>query len=62
MYQYEVLVEDGPAIKTYNSWNSELVLLSVVEELQDIVSDNDTGLAGQDILGTHIGDWETIQR
>lgn len=37
----------------YNSWDSELVLLSIVEELEDIVSNNNTGLAAEDVGGTH---------
>lgn len=38
---------------TYDGRNSEIVLLGVVEELQDIVTDNDTALAGENILDTH---------
>jgi hypothetical protein len=29
------------------------VLLGIVEQLQHVVTDNDTALAGQDILDTH---------
>jgi hypothetical protein len=38
---------------TYDSRDGEIVLLSVIEELQHIVTDNDTGLAGENILDTH---------
>ena len=38
---------------TYNSGDGELVLLSIIEELQDIISDDDTGLACENILDTH---------
>jgi len=38
---------------TYNGRNSELVLLGVVEELQHVVTDNDTGFARENIFGTH---------
>lgn len=38
---------------TYNGGNGELVLLGIVEELYHIVTDNDTGLAGENIFGTH---------
>lgn len=37
----------------YNSWDSKLVLLSVVEELEDIVSNNNTGLAAENVESTH---------
>ncbi len=43
----------GEHICTYDSRNSELVRLSVVEELQDIVADDDTALAGENVFGTH---------
>jgi hypothetical protein len=38
---------------SYDGWDSKLVLLSVVEELQDIVADDDTALAGENVFGTH---------
>jgi len=45
-----LLVRD---IETYNGRDSELVLLSIVEELQDIVTDDNTALAGENVFGTH---------
>ena len=38
---------------TYDSWDGELVLLSVLEESKDVVADDDAGLSGENILGTH---------
>ncbi len=38
---------------TYDSGDGELVLLSVVEKLQHIVTDYDTALAGENVLDTH---------
>jgi hypothetical protein len=37
----------------YNGGDSELVLASVLEETEDIVTDDDTGLAAEDFLDTH---------
>lgn len=39
---------------TYNGGDGKLVLLSVVEKLQDIIANDDTGLAGEDVLATHV--------
>lgn len=39
--------------ETYDGWNSKFVLLGVVEELQDIVTDDNTALAGEDVFSTH---------
>lgn len=40
----------------YNGGNSKSVLLSVVEEFEDIIAGDDTGLARENILaGRHIG-------
>jgi hypothetical protein len=48
-----VLLLDFGEIGTYDGRDSELVLLSIVEELQDIVTDDNTALAGENIFGTH---------
>lgn len=40
-------------VNTHDSWDGELMLLSIVEELEHIVADNDAGLAGENILGAH---------
>ena len=40
-------------IGTYDGRDSELVLLSIVEELQDIVTDDNTALAGENVFSTH---------
>jgi len=42
--------------RTYDGWDSELVLLGVLEESKHIVTNDDTGLAGENVLGTHICD------
>jgi len=39
---------------SYNGGNGELFLLSVLEEGKDIIPSNDTSLASQDVLATHI--------
>jgi hypothetical protein len=38
---------------THNGGDGELVLLSVVEQLQDIITHNDTALTGENVLDTH---------
>lgn len=38
------------------------MLLGVVEELEDIISNNHTGLAAEDIESTHDGDYLLILR
>lgn len=38
---------------TYDCWNGEDLLLGVVEEPQYIVTDDDAGLAGENVLDTH---------
>jgi hypothetical protein len=40
-------------VNTYDGRNGILVLLGVVEELEDIIANDDTGLAGEYVLGTH---------
>jgi hypothetical protein len=48
--------EKGEAIssaKTYNGGNGELVLAGILEQGQDVIADDDTGLAAQDIGSTH---------
>lgn len=39
--------------ETYNCGNGEDFLVGIVEELQHIVTDDDTGLAGENVLDTH---------
>lgn len=39
---------------TYNGGNGELLLLSVLEEAEDIVTDDDTGLAAELLNDTHV--------
>lgn len=39
--------------KTYNGGNGKVVLLSVLEETEDIVTDDDAGLAGENFSDTH---------
>lgn len=41
---------------TYDSRNSKLVLLSVLEETEDVITDDDAGLAGQLLENTHDDD------
>ena len=38
---------------THDGGDGELVLLGVVEQLQDIITNNDTALAGKNVLDTH---------
>lgn len=38
---------------TYDGWYSEFVFLAIVEELQDIISNDDSGLAAENVLDTH---------
>lgn len=38
---------------TYDGWNGIVVLLCVVEELQDIITSDDSGLAGENVLASH---------
>ncbi len=47
-------------LDTYNSWDGELVLLSIVEELEDIVANDDTSLAAQNVLDTHACDCSCV--
>jgi hypothetical protein len=42
--------------RTYNGWDSKLLLLSVLEELVNVVTDDDTGLSGQNVEDTHFCD------
>jgi hypothetical protein len=39
---------------SHNGWDGEFLLLGILEESEDIVAHNDTGLPGEDVLGTHI--------
>lgn len=47
-------IEGYDVLKTHNSGDGEFVLLGVVEEFEDIITDDNTGLAAEDILNTHI--------
>ena len=38
---------------TYDGREGEFVLLGVFEETEDIVANDDTGLAGENVLDTH---------
>lgn len=39
--------------ETYDGGNGELVLAGVLEQGQDVIADDDTGLAAQNIGSTH---------
>lgn len=43
----------------YDGGDGKIVLLSVGEELQNIVPDNDALLAGENVLDTHV--WRNIE-
>lgn len=48
-------LDDNPiSAVTHDGGDGKLVLLSVVEKLQDIIANDDTGLAGEDVLATHV--------
>lgn len=54
---------------SYDRWNCKFMLLAVVEELQNIITDNDTRFATQHISGAHRCDcssesdfWSGIRR
>ena len=40
--------------RTYNGGNGKLLLLSILEELEDVIADDDTSLAGQLLEDTHV--------
>jgi hypothetical protein len=40
-------------MQTYDGRNSEAVLLGIVEELEDVITDDDTFLARENVCGTH---------
>lgn len=40
-------------LQTYDGGNGELVLAGVLEQSQDVIADDDTSLAAQNIGGTH---------
>lgn len=40
-------------MKTHNGGNGKVLLLSVLKETEDIVTDDDTGLAAQLLEDTH---------
>jgi hypothetical protein len=41
-------------LTTYDSRNGEVVLLAIVEELENIVTNNNAGLAAEYVLGAHV--------
>lgn len=47
-------VAQGAGPEAYDGRDGKALLLGVVEELEDIISNNDTGLAGENVLATHI--------
>ena len=40
-------------LQAYDGRNSEAVLLGIVEELEDVITDDDTGLARENVFDTH---------
>jgi hypothetical protein len=46
---------------THDGWDSKLLLLSVLEETLDVVTDDDTGLAVKLFKDTHCEDWRNVQ-
>lgn len=42
---------------TYNGGDGKLLLLSVLEETENVITDDDTGLAGELLEDTHCGNW-----
>lgn len=42
-------------VKTHHRGEGELLLLSVLEEAEDVITGDDTGLAGELVEGTHNG-------
>lgn len=40
---------------TYDSGNGKVVFLSILKESQDVIADDDTSLAGENIENTHFG-------
>lgn len=47
--------ESKVSLSTYNGRDGEVVLLSILEEAEHVVTDDDTGLAGQLVEDTHCG-------
>jgi hypothetical protein len=39
---------------SHNGWDSELLLLAILEQSEDIVANDDARLAGENVLDTHI--------
>ena len=39
---------------TYNGWDGEFLFLSILEQSEDIVTDDDTFLPRENVFGTHI--------
>lgn len=46
---------NGRARRHVDGGDGKLVLASVLEESKDVIADDDTGLAGENVLGTHFG-------
>ena len=38
----------------YDSWNGKVFLLGILEQVQNIITSDDAGLAGQNVLHTHV--------
>ena len=39
---------------TYNSGNGKALLLGIFEKVEDVIANNDAGLAGEYVFGTHV--------
>lgn len=49
---------DGSTEKTYDGGDSIVLLLSVLEETENVITDDDTRLAGKLLKGTHCDSWK----
>ena len=41
--------------RAHNSWDSEMLLLSIFEQAENVVAHNDPSLASEDVFSTHRG-------
>lgn len=41
---------------TYDGWNGKVVLLSVFEKIEDIITNDDSGLSAENVCATHLVD------
>ena len=55
---FEALGRPVLACNTYNGGESKALLLSVLEETEDVITDDDTGLAGKLLKDTHCDSFE----